>query len=120
MPISDNYTMKGILDQAEARKWASSAELEGGLGAEALLREGPSEDQSKLKSFGEILTDSLKDVNELQKEANLLVERLASGESKDLQGTMLAVEKADIAFRAMNQIRSKVLDAYREVMKMQL
>ena len=34
--------------------------------------------------------------------------------------TLLAVEKADIAFKAMNQIRLKVLDAYKEVMRMQV
>jgi flagellar hook-basal body complex protein FliE len=48
------------------------------------------------------------------------MEKLASGESKNLHETLLTVEKADIAFRTMNQIRSKVIEAYKEVMRMQI
>ena len=48
------------------------------------------------------------------------MQKLASGESKNLHETLLAVEKADIAFRQMNQIRMKVIDAYKEIMKMQM
>ena len=33
---------------------------------------------------------------------------------------MLAVEKADIAFKTMNQVRTKVIDAYKEIMRMQV
>lgn len=72
------------------------------------------------KTFGEFLQDSIGKVNALQNEANVAMEKLASGESQNLHETLLAVEKADIAFRTMNQVRSKVLDAYREIMKMQI
>ena len=59
-------------------------------------------------------------MNGLQKEANVAIEKLATGESKDIASTMLAVEKAEIAFKAMNQIRMKVIDAYQEIMRMQI
>jgi flagellar hook-basal body complex protein FliE len=48
------------------------------------------------------------------------VQKLASGESKNLHETLLAVERAEIAFKTMNQIRGKVIDAYKEIMKMQV
>ena len=72
------------------------------------------------KSFGEFLQDSLSKVNSMQNEANVAMEKLASGESKNLHETLLAVEQAEISFKMMNQIRTKVLDAYKEVMRMQI
>ena len=72
------------------------------------------------KTFGDFLVDSVAKVNSLQQDANLSMEKLASGQSNNLHETLLAVEKADIAFKTMNQVRSKVIDAYREIMKMQI
>ena len=48
------------------------------------------------------------------------MEKLASGKSQNLHETLLTVEKAEIAFKTMNQVRSKVIDAYKEIMKMQI
>lgn len=72
------------------------------------------------KSFGEFLADSVAKVNGLQSDANTAMQRLASGDSKNLHETLLAVERADIALRQMNQVRNKVIDAYKEIMKMQV
>jgi flagellar hook-basal body complex protein FliE len=72
------------------------------------------------KTFGALLQESIGKVNELQQKADVSMQKLASGESKDLQGTLLAVEHAEIAFKAMNQVRSKVIDAYKEIMRMQI
>lgn len=71
-------------------------------------------------NFGDLLNDSISKVNALQVEANSAMEELATGKSQNLHETMLIVERADIAFKTMNQIRSKVIDIYREIMKMQL
>ena len=72
------------------------------------------------KTFGDFLSESIGKVNAMQTEANVAMEKLASGESKDLHETLLAVERAEIAFKAMNQVRSKVIDAYKEIMRMQI
>ena len=72
------------------------------------------------KSFGEFLADSISKVNGLQQDANVSMQRLASGDSQNLHETLLAVERADIALRQMNQVRNKVIDAYKEIMKMQI
>ncbi len=75
---------------------------------------------SDSRSFSDILKDSIKEVDALQKNADTAVQRLVTGKSKNIHETMLAVEKAEIAFKMMNQIRFKVIDAYKEVMRMQI
>jgi flagellar hook-basal body complex protein FliE len=72
------------------------------------------------QSFGDFLATSLSKVNQIQQQANVSMEKLASGQSKNLHETMIAVEKAEIAFKQMNQIRQKVIGAYKEVMNMQM
>lgn len=72
------------------------------------------------RSFNEFLQESISKVNSLQQDANSAMEMLASGKTQSLHETLLAVEKAEIAFKTMNQIRGKVLDAYKEIMRMQI
>ena len=85
---------------------------------------GHGDNLSKLKiqdpSFSDLLIQSVTKVNTLQHQANSAVEKLVSGETKNIHETMLAVERADIAFKTMNQIRSKVVEAYKEIMRMQV
>lgn len=70
------------------------------------------------KSFSQILQDSIKEVNRLQGEANHAIEELATGETKNIHETMIALEKAEISFKLMFQVRNKILEAYQEVMRM--
>ncbi len=72
------------------------------------------------KSFGEMLTQSLDKVNELQMQADGAAKELTAGHNKNIHETMLMMEKADMSFRLMMQVRNKVIDAYREVMRMQV
>lgn len=71
-------------------------------------------------SFRELLAESIAEVNGLQKSADEAIQKLVTGRSRNLHETMLAVERAEIAFKAMNQVRLKVIEAYREVMRMQV
>lgn len=71
-------------------------------------------------AFGNILKDSIGEVNTLQHEANQAVEALAAGRSSDVHNTMIALQKADISFRLLMQIRNKVISAYETVMRMQI
>ncbi|MBI3555878.1 MAG: flagellar hook-basal body complex protein FliE [Deltaproteobacteria bacterium] len=72
------------------------------------------------KSFGEMLSQSLDKVNELQMQADTAAKELTAGRNKNIHETMLMMEKADMSFRLMMQVRNKVIDAYREVMRMQV
>lgn len=119
MAIKDIGSFQQTLGNADARGWSRKVDNDGinfDIKAPG-LEGGPSEGG---KTFGEFLQDSIGKVNNLQQEANVAMEKLASGESQNLHETLLAVEKAEIAFKMMNQVRTKVLDAYREIMKMQI
>ncbi|HOD76235.1 MAG TPA: flagellar hook-basal body complex protein FliE [Syntrophorhabdaceae bacterium] len=71
-------------------------------------------------SFGDVLKDSIKKVVELEKEADNEVEKLVKMENTDVQTTMIAIEKADLSFQMMMQIRNKIISAYEEIMRMQV
>ena len=71
-------------------------------------------------SFEQMLQRSLNNVNQLQLEADKAVAALATGEEQDLHNTMITMEKADIAFRLLMQIRNKVITAYETIMRMGL
>jgi flagellar hook-basal body complex protein FliE len=66
-----------------------------------------------------MLARSLNDVNRLKLEADVAVENLATGKQKDIHATMIALEKADVAFQLLMQIRNKIISAYETVMRMQ-
>jgi len=66
-------------------------------------------------SFSEILKNSINDVSKLQQDASKAVEDLAAGKSDNVTGVMSAVEKADVAFKTLLAIRSKLMDAYDEI-----
>jgi|PlaIllAssembly_1097288.scaffolds.fasta_scaffold238447_3 flagellar hook-basal body complex protein FliE len=70
-------------------------------------------------SFGRTLNQAAKDVNLLQSETGKAVNKLAVGEKVDLNEVMVAVEKARASFNQLTEIRNKMMDAYREILKMQ-
>lgn len=72
------------------------------------------------KSFTEMLSDSIKKVEDLQREADKSMIDLATGKTDNVHDTMIAVNKAEIAFQLMTQIRNKAIDAYKEIMRMQV
>ncbi|PIK13858.1 flagellar hook-basal body complex protein FliE [Halobacteriovorax sp. JY17] len=121
MPIETVGSMKSILNDYSSKDWTKSAELDGAKSINFNeLSIGDIESPSSKQSFGEMLSNSIAQVNGLQTEANKAMQKLSSGETKNLPEVMMSVEKADIAFRTMNQIRTKVIDAYKEVMRMQI
>jgi flagellar hook-basal body complex protein FliE len=70
------------------------------------------------KSFGQFLSEAIKDVNDLQKSAQQASTDLAAGKIQDVAQVAIAGEKAGIALQLTLQVRNKVLDAYQEVMRM--
>lgn len=72
------------------------------------------------KSFADTLKEAVTSVNELQKSSDKFAQNVATGKTDDVAGAMIAAEKADIALRVMVQVRNKIIDAYQEVMKMQV
>ncbi len=89
----------------------------GGLGGPA---RGPQAVQPPGESFKDVLLSNINDVNKLQQEAATAIEDLATGERQDIEGVMLATQKADAAFRALVAVRNKVQQAYDEIKQMRV
>lgn len=95
--------------------------LEHGQHIENPIAPGASNEAAALNgSFSEMLKQSLDKVNELQLQADRAAQELVAGRNKNIHETMLMMEKADMSFRLMMQVRNKVIDAYREIMRMQV
>lgn len=71
-------------------------------------------------SFRELLVEELQKVNSLQKNSEYLNSKLILGEVENIHQVMIAAEKADLALQLTLQIRNKILDAYNEIMRMQI
>ena len=72
------------------------------------------------KSFMDTLKDALGDVNELKVQADAAARDLASGKRVDLHSVMIAAEKAGVAVQTTVAIRNKLVEAYNEVLRMQV
>jgi len=71
-------------------------------------------------SFGDMVKEFARDVNDLQFQAGHAVDMLATGQTADVHQVMIAVEKAGIARDLMLEIRNKVLEGYQELIRMQV
>ena len=75
---------------------------------------------SEATPFADILKQALAEVNGSRANAEQEARNLISGNSTDMHTAILAVQKADVSFQMMMAVRSKLVDAYREVMRMQM
>ena len=70
--------------------------------------------------FGEILKGAIEALKHIQHESWQLQDAVAKGENMNIHQAIIAGEKADLSFQLMMQVRNKLLDAYREVMRIQV
>ncbi|NDF14559.1 flagellar hook-basal body complex protein FliE [bacterium] len=71
-------------------------------------------------NFLETLTKSMEEVNEEQVKADQGIKDLIAGKSKNIHETMLQIQKAELSLKTMMQVRNKILEAYKEIMRMQV
>jgi len=71
-------------------------------------------------SFLDHLKEGVKEVNAMQKSADSMSVDVATGKSSNLHETMLAMTQAELTFNLMVQVRNRALEAYQEVMRMQV
>ncbi|MHB0939770.1 MAG: flagellar hook-basal body complex protein FliE [Armatimonadota bacterium] len=83
-------------------------------------QERPLADPGKAPGIGEQVTSAINKINELQQNASTLVEQVASGNVEDVHKAMVAMEQASMAMDFTLQVRNKVLEAYQEIMRMQI
>ena len=72
------------------------------------------------KTFADTLKDAVNNVNQMQQVADVKMQEIATGKNHNIPEVMIAAEKADISLRLMVQVRNKIIEAYQEVMKMQV
>lgn len=72
------------------------------------------------QAFGQFLKDALQEVNNLQTQSRDMKQQLLTGNVEDLHQVMIAGEKAGVALQLTVQIRNKVIEAYQEIMRMQV
>jgi flagellar hook-basal body complex protein FliE len=71
-------------------------------------------------AFGSVLKDAITDINKLQNDADKAIAKVQFEDAGSIHEAMIALEKAGISFQVMMQVRNKILDAYQQVMQMQV
>lgn len=74
--------------------------------------------KSEVPSFSETIKEAIQRVDDLQTTADQNLQDFITHKNKDLHEVMISWEKADTSLKLLMQVRSKVLDAYQEVMRM--
>lgn len=105
--VTGGYTMKEV-----ALTYAPP------LTARSPAATAPSRPQGE--SFQTYLKDALGEVNALDEKEEQAIQQFVGEGKGDLQETVIAMEQADISFSLMMQIRNKVLEAYQEIIRMQV
>jgi len=72
------------------------------------------------KNFGDMIKNAIDSVDEAQKTADQKVEDFIAGKSENIHKVMLSMEKAQLSFQLMTEIRNKVVESYQELSRMQL
>ncbi len=70
--------------------------------------------------FGDYIKGSLADVNRQMIDADQAIEDLSTGKNQDIHNTMIAMQKAEISFELVMQIRNKLISAYDEIRRMSI
>ena len=70
--------------------------------------------------FSDLLQEAVSSVNDLQQKAESTARDFVVGDANSIHNTILSLEKADLSLRLLNQTRNKVVEAYQEVMRMQI
>jgi flagellar hook-basal body complex protein FliE len=70
-------------------------------------------------SFGENLRSAMDEMGSLESQAETKVGDVLEGNGADVHATLIAVEKADLSFQLMMQVRNKIVSAYQEISRMQ-
>src|SRR5579862_5167348 len=79
----------------------------------------PSQAPSGPGSFSKLLNEAVQQVNDVEKGSQGELQKFLSNES-DLHSVMISLEKADLSFQVMMQVRNKIVAAYQEIMKSQV
>jgi len=78
----------------------------------------PAGEHGEKTRFGALLKDAISTVNDLQQQSDQEIQKIMTGESDELHTAVVAMQKADVSFQMMMQVRNKIVQAYQEVLRM--
>ncbi len=90
------------------------------LSSNDLLKNDKKAEGNEGSSFGEVLKESLNEVNDLQKKGEEAMSDIATGQVKDLHQAALAIGKAEMSMKLMLEVRNKAINAYKEILRTQI
>jgi len=93
------------------------------LDSQSTVRRMPTVSESpsgETASFKDVMKAGIAEVNRAQQEATRAVEDLAGGQRADVEGVLLATQKADNAFRMLQSLRNRMVEAYDEIKQMRV
>ncbi|ACB84973.1 flagellar hook-basal body complex protein FliE [Natranaerobius thermophilus] len=71
-------------------------------------------------NFREFLSDAISKVDDIQKESEVLNQKLAVGEVDNLHDVVIATEKAELALNLTLEVRNQLIETHDELMRMQI
>src|SRR5437762_2899853 len=83
----------------------------------AKIAQGPA---GAANAFSQLLNDAVGNIDKLQKTADSNIKKLATGQPVDLHDVTISMEQSNLSFQLGMQVRNKILDAYQEIMRMQV
>lgn len=115
MSINAVNSVQGMKDLSDLLKQQRTIPLD----RAAMMPEDVTNESHRPESFASLMKDMVKDVNDLQSRAADKEKQFLKGEISDVHEVMIAAEEASVAFSLLMEIRNKLLDSYREIMRMQ-
>jgi len=94
--------------------------IAGGSMPLTLAKTNGAEVSEATSTFSDLLQNTLDQVGRAQHEGDKAIQKLQSGQAGNLHEVMIATEEADIAIRMLVQMRNKALEAYNEIMRIQI
>ncbi len=88
-------------------------------GTPATLPTRPAGESSETDDFTTTLKSAIHQVDQLSQDSRVQTTELLQGDRQDIHNVMIAVEKADVAFQLMMQVRNKIVNAYQDIAKLQ-
>ena len=110
-----------VLAQIRSISQATKSPGAGGVGGVGGVGAGPGGVGGVDNGFAKLLKQGLESVNKTQATANDLATKFEKGvPGVELPQVMIEMQKANVSFRALTEVRNKFIDAYREIMNMPL
>ena len=88
--------------------------------SQAISQKLSANQEPKSDSFGNKVFESLNKINEQHQEANASIVDLMTGKQQDINSVVASVAKADMSFKLLVGVRNKLVEAYKETMRMQV